>query len=171
MLDQLGEYSVENMSIGHGARVGTATISDEPPAKVTDDDIRHALHTWLGAQPEFPQPGPNVLYFVYLPPNVTVAMGDGQSCRQFCGYHDAIGDGIFYAVMPYPGCAGCAGGLSVLDALTSTSSHELAEAITDPVPGTGWYDDTHGEIGDICAWRTARAGVTECRAETFCVSS
>jgi hypothetical protein len=20
------------------------------------------------------------------------------------------------------------------------------------VPGTGWYEDTNGEIGDICAW-------------------
>src|SRR5207302_9519594 len=34
----------------------------------------------------------------------------------------------------------------------STTSHELCEAITDPVPGEGWYDDTNGEIGDICAW-------------------
>jgi hypothetical protein len=35
---------------------------------------------------------------------------------------------------------------------TGTSSHELCEAITDAVPGTGWYEDTNGEIGDICAW-------------------
>jgi hypothetical protein len=28
----------------------------------------------------------------------------------------------------------------------------LSEAITDPVPGAGWYDDVNGEIGDICAW-------------------
>ena len=34
-------------------------------------------------------------------------------------------------------------------------SHEVAEAITDPVPGTGWYDDQNGEIGDICAWQLA----------------
>ena len=49
--------------------------------------------------------------------------------------------------------SGCLGGLSVMDALTGTSSHELCEAITDPVPGTGWYDQTNGEIGDICAWK------------------
>ena len=54
--------------------------------------------------------------------------------------------------MPFPGCAGCLGGLSVLKAITGTSSHELCEAITDPVPGTGWYDNANGEIGDICAW-------------------
>jgi hypothetical protein len=43
-------------------------------------------------------------------------------------------------------------------ALTSTSSHELCEAITDAVPGTGWYDDANGEIGDICAWKTKPLG-------------
>ncbi len=50
------------------------------------------------------------------------------------------------------------GGMTNLDALTSTSLHELCEAITDPVPGWGWYDDTHGEIGDICAWQTKKLG-------------
>ena len=50
--------------------------------------------------------------------------------------------------------AGCLGGMSVLDSLTTTGSHELAEAVTDPVPGAGWYDDANGEIGDVCAWQT-----------------
>ena len=60
--------------------------------------------------------------------------------------------------MPYPGCRGCLGNLTVLDALASTSSHELCEAITDAVPGLGWYDDNNGEIGDICAWQTKKIG-------------
>jgi hypothetical protein len=34
----------------------------------------------------------------------------------------------------------------------------LCEAITDPIPGQGWYDDTNGEIGDICAWKTKKMG-------------
>ena len=55
--------------------------------------------------------------------------------------------------MPFPGCAGCLGNANVFDALTGTSSHELSEAITDPVPPTGWYDNANGEIGDICAWK------------------
>ena len=58
--------------------------------------------------------------------------------------------------MPFPDCSGCLGGSATLDALTSTSSHELCEAITDPVPGQGWYDDANGEIGDICAWQTRK---------------
>lgn len=60
--------------------------------------------------------------------------------------------------MPFPGCKGCTGKLSTLDALTSTSSHELCAAITDPIPGSGWYDDVNGEIGDICAWKTKKTG-------------
>ena len=56
------------------------------------------------------------------------------------------------------GCAGCLAGLSPFEALTSGCSHELAEAITDPVPGTGWYDDANGEIGDVCAWENKRLG-------------
>src|SRR5579875_877003 len=63
-----------------------------------------------------------------------------------------------FAEMPYPGCSPCTGGLAVFDALTATSSHELCEAITDPVPGEGWYDDNNGEIGDICAWKTKQLG-------------
>jgi hypothetical protein len=34
----------------------------------------------------------------------------------------------------------------------------LCEAITDPIPGQGWYDDANGEIGDICAWKTKKLG-------------
>ena len=158
LLDQLAEYDVPGAPIGHGTRIGSAVVAGDLPAQLTDDDVRNALHTWIADDARFPQPGPNVLYFVFLPPDVPIAMDDGRSCESFCGYHDAIGDGIFYAVMPYPGCAGCAAGMSVLDALTVTSSHELAEAITDPVPPTGWYDDANGEIGDICAWQTKQLG-------------
>jgi hypothetical protein len=60
--------------------------------------------------------------------------------------------------MPYANCQGCLGDLSTFNALTSISSHELCEAITDPIPGQGWYDDVHGEIGDICAWERKQIG-------------
>jgi hypothetical protein len=95
---------------------------------------------------------------VFLPPGITLSFDAGTSCSNFCGYHSDINGSIFYAVMPYPDCAGCTGSLSVTDALTSTSSHELCEAITDPVPGQGWYDDQNGEIGDICAWKIKKLG-------------
>ena len=161
LLDQLGEYSVPGKTIGHGKRTGTVTVVS--PAlrlhhSVTDGAIRHMLRQEISTNSAFPQPTPNTLYFVYLPPGVAVVQGGARSCQAFCGYHDNISGQIFYAAMPFPGCGGCTGGLGTLDALTVTSSHELCEAITDAIPGQGWYDDVHGEIGDICAWKNQEVG-------------
>jgi len=158
LIDQLSEYSVAGNAIGHGSLAGTAVITDQKPrTSVTDAEIQGLIKSEI-AGGALPAAKPNSLYFIYLPPNVDVDLGGQLSCSSFCGYHDSIGGTIFYAVMPYPGCSGCVGGLPVLDAITSTSSHELCEAITDPVPGTGWYDDVNGEIVDICAWRTRKDG-------------
>jgi hypothetical protein len=159
LMDQLSEYTVAEQSIGHGKRTGSITLTTpEPSASVTDQAIQQLLQQEISSNAAFPQPSANTLYFVFLPSGTTVVQGGSSSCRQFCGYHDAIDSRIFYAVMPFPGCTGCLGGLAQLDALTSTSSHELCEAITDPIPGQGWYDDTNGEIGDICAWQTKNVG-------------
>ena len=154
LIDQLAEYSVEGQSIAHGARTGSLGLTDsEPGDSLEDAAVRRMLESQL-ASGALPARNANALYFVFLPPGTTVRLGGGASCTDFCGYHDAGNDNLYYAVMPYPGCPGCEGGMATLDALTSTASHELCEAITDPLPGQGWYDDAHGEIADICAWRT-----------------
>jgi hypothetical protein len=158
LLDQLGEYNVAGMTIGHGSRTGTVTLSAAPPSSVTDADVQSLVQQEISTDHAVPQPTVNSLYFLFLPPGVTSTLNGAASCTNFCGYHSDIGGNVFYAVMPYPGCTGCTGTLSVLDALTSTTSHELCEAITDPVPGQGWYDDRNGEIGDICAWQTKKLG-------------
>ena len=106
----------------------------------------------------FPASNPNLIYFVFLPSGVTVTQGGSASCKVFCGYHDAISSDVFYAVMPFLDCSGCSSNFSTFEALTVTASHELCEAITDPVPGQGWYDNQNGEIGDICAWQTKKIG-------------
>ena len=159
LLDQLSEYNVPAYSITHGKHTGSLTVATPAPRhSVTDTAIQHMLQTEIASNPALPHPTPNTLYFVYLPPGVKVIQGGSASCQAFCGYHNDISGQVFYAVMPFPGCAGCTGGLAPLDALTSTSSHELCEAITDPIPGQGWYDDANGEIGDICAWKTKKLG-------------
>lgn len=158
LLDQLAEYSVPGQAISRGLLIGTVTLTSPAPAKTVDDSaIQKLLQQEISAG-ALPATTPNTLYFLFLPPGVTVTQGGSASCKVFCGYHDAIGDSVFYAVMPYPSCAGCLGGIAPFDALTSTSSHELCEAITDPIPGQGWYDDNNGEIGDICAWQTRVLG-------------
>ena len=159
LIDQLGEYSVPGHQISQGKRTGTLTITT-PRLRhsVSDRAIQHMLQHEISTNAMVPHPTPNTLYFVYVQPGVRIVQGGGASCQAFCGYHNDMSSQIFYAAMPYPGCGGCTGGLSVFDALTSTSSHELCEAITDPIPGLGWYDDANGEIGDICAWKTKKIG-------------
>jgi hypothetical protein len=159
LIDQLAEYDTPHYSIKHGKHIGSATIAHPISGHhVTDNGIRHFLQQELSTNPSLPAPDANTIYFIYTAPGVQVVQGGARSCQAFCGYHDAINSQIFYAAMPYAGCSGCTGGLSVLDAMTSTSSHELCEAITDAVPGQGWYDDANGEIGDICAWTTKKVG-------------
>jgi hypothetical protein len=159
LIDQLAEYSVSGHSIGHGSWTGRAVVTTPAPKHVvTDAAIQHMLQHELNTNNAFPVADRNTLYFVYLPPGHSVVQGGARSCQAFCGYHSDIAGQIFYAAMPYPGCAGCSGGLDPFDALASTSSHGLCEAITDPIPGQGWYDDANGEIGDICAWKTRKLG-------------
>jgi len=97
-----------------------------------------------------PAQNPNSLYFVFVPSGVTVTLQGQASCQAFCGYHNSPDGKLFYALVPYANCQGCQFTASVLDSMTVVASHELCEAITDPVPGQGWYDDANGEIGDIC---------------------
>jgi len=158
LMDQMAEYSVQDFTIGPGARTGAIVLTTAPPATVQDAAIQQLIQEEIASDPAVSQPTSNSLYYVFLPPGVTVDLDGSSSCVSFCGYHSDIDGNLFYAVMPYPECAGCTGGLAILDALTSTSSHELCEAVTDPVPGQGWYDDQNGEIGDICAWQTKRLG-------------
>jgi len=154
-----GRVQRRRKTIGHGERVGTTIITAPVLGhSVSDGAVQHMLQQEILTNTAFPKPNPNTLYFVYLPqgwrwfqggalvPGVlaaTTTMSTGRSCTRSCRF---------------PTVRGCTGGLSTLDALTSTSSHELCEAITDPIPGQGWYDDVHGEIGDICAWKTKRVG-------------
>jgi len=100
LLDQLGEYSVPGKTIGHGKRTGTITLtSPAPTTSVQDSAIQQLLQQEIAAK-NLPAPGPNSLYFFFLPPGVTVVQGGSASCVDFCGYHDATSGNIFYAVMP-----------------------------------------------------------------------
>jgi hypothetical protein len=115
----------------------------------------------------------NTLYMIYFPPGVTIRQGGATSCVQFCAYHGTTGGtfnskNLAYGVIPdfgpASGCdSGCGGG-SEFQNITSVSSHEMAETVTDVdvglatvfAPPLAWYDPNSGdrngggEIGDIC---------------------
>lgn len=158
LIDQLSEYSVPQYQIGHGTRIGTLTLTNPDVGTTVDDPAIQQMIQQQISGGTLPSSNPDLIYFVFLPSGVTVTQGGSASCKVFCGYHDAISNQIWYAVMPFPDCSGCSSGLSNFDALTVTASHELCEAITDPIPGEGWYDNNNGEIGDICAWTTKKVG-------------
>jgi hypothetical protein len=165
LIDQLAEYGVPGNSIGQGTNLGATPVAAALGSSVDDSAIQTLIQQQISTNTAVPQPTPNSLYFVFTPPGVAVSLGAGSSCTTFCGYHNDINGQIFYAVMPYPDCTGCVGALTVLDAITSTTSHELCEAITDPIPGQGWYDDNNGEIGDICSWQTKQLGAYSVQLE------
>jgi hypothetical protein len=100
-------------------------------------------------------------YPVFLPPGVEAMDADGTtSASVFCGYHRAFGSGTdqtVYGDLPFPpsGDACDAGqapnGNLAADGMVSTLSHELNEAITDPLTQIAWNDQAGHEIGDMCA--------------------
>ncbi len=157
-ITQLQEYDVPGQAITNGQLTDSLTmVSPNLPSSflgytlIFDNAIQKALQDAID-QHVVPEPSANRLYFMFLPPKSVIVKGNQVSGIHFSGYHEQINNKIFYAVVPYPSWPMNVGNLSPLDAMKSISSHELCEAITDPIPGQGWYDDANGEIGDMCAW-------------------
>jgi len=99
------------------------------------------------------------IYNVFLMNGVHQCSSSAGGCYgvQYCAYHGAVNFSdighTLYSVEPYQGINGCMvpnGRLA--DSTNSTLSHEYYEIITDPDVQTNvaWYNNTSGEIGDIC---------------------
>jgi hypothetical protein len=98
-------------------------------------------------------------YPVFFPPGVeTVDIDGSNSFDGFCGYHRAFGangDKTVYADMPYE-ATGCNAGQAPngnlpADGAVNTLTHELNEAITDPLElQPAWTDAASNEIADLC---------------------
>ena len=163
VITQLKEYSTPQFPIKTGKFLGTGVYTNPKfpltiagRTVVTDNAIKKMIQFNID-NTHVPAATPNNLYFVYLPPGIIVSLDRTFSCVTFCGYHSNTAQNLFYAVVPYP-CSNCLNGLSVFDAMTVITSHELCEAITDPIPGSGWYDNNYGEVGDICVGKTKKVG-------------
>ncbi len=161
--DWVYEYSTPKQYIGRGSFVDGVTISPSTSsAKVSDKTVQKEISKQIGAHVLPPPDGVNTIYMVHFPPGVTISGpgGMGDSCKGYCAYHGAFkrsGKMVYYGVHPDFGSGGCesaCGAGTAWENMTEAASHELMEAVTDPVPGKGWYDDHQGEIGDICAYQT-----------------
>jgi hypothetical protein len=185
--DELTEYSsagttgadgisTSNQTIGHGTFGGKFTITPSicpgPAAcTVTDAQIQAELTSQINSH-VLPAPQTdahgiiNTYYAIYFPPSVTISITPTiKSCVSggFCAYHSNTGSLVPYGVLPDVSAGGCSlgcGSGTTFQIATSVSSHEMAEALTDPQVGSasvfgpplGWYDNPPnlGEIADLC---------------------
>ena len=135
--------------------------------RVKDTQIQAELKAQIAAG-KLPAPDLNTYYAIYFPAGVGISQGTSCSgvSGGFCAYHGTVPAAgtvseFYYGVIPdFTGAAfatGC-GTSTQYGNVTSVSSHELIEAITDPEVGIAtvlgkplaWYNNTYGEIGDIC---------------------
>ncbi|NNN04440.1 MAG: hypothetical protein HKL90_00930 [Elusimicrobia bacterium] len=173
-MDWLSEYATNvkavdgrpgtNQTIGRGTFAGSVTITPaNASTNLTDAMIQSELDAQIAAG-KLAKPDANSLYMIFFPAGVSISLGSGStgggSCSDFCAYHEGFksprdGSSIYYGVMPTCGGVGCGAGF---DGLSSTTSHELIEAVTDPFPTDGsnpsypqaWNDNQGNEVADLC---------------------
>jgi len=144
---------LRQLNYGTGSGVYLGSIEGpalKSPSTFTDADARSTLTKLLDAGTIHGDA--NSLFVLILPDKVVSVLQGDKSCQKFCGYHDALpynGRDIAYAVLPSSLCSGCGGEIGDF---TAVYAHELAEACTDKVPGSGWVADDGSENGDLEAW-------------------
>ena len=138
---------------------------------IQDSSIQAEVNNAIAAN-GWPSDTANAIYYVYTPDGYYINDGSGScSEQQFCAYHGYSSSSLAYAAMPYPmALNGCGvpsypNGDPQGDSLVSVTSHEQAEAITDPQLNA-WYDRAGYEIGDKCAWNFSQ-GYTYLNGGTF----
>jgi hypothetical protein len=137
-------------SLGHPADF---VDNQAAPRRISDSGVQSYLTGLFNAGKV--SVSTSTIYGVYLPQGTVSTLGSSRSCTSYCGYHSSYtynGKTILYAVFPYNDCSGCSlSGKSVVDMATIVSSHEIREAITDPV--NAWWESSSGyEADDKCAW-------------------
>jgi hypothetical protein len=151
------QYSKSGNPIATGIRnMGTFIDSKATQTSISDSSIQSYIGGLLTAG-TVGAADTSAIYSVYFPSGMSVRSGSSKSCTSFCGYHGSFtwsGKTIKYAVYPWPCSNGCTTtGKGAGDMWTIVTSHEIREAVTDPV--NAWWDGTTGyEADDKCAWQS-----------------
>ncbi len=169
-----GSPAVKTYITTFGTYAGTYTDTSAYPASHCDDQVTGTnciddadiqaevkkvlnLKGWVG--------GLGNIYVVFTAPNegsCFAANDTPGNCAftGYCAYHSHISGTtpVVYANEPYSILADCQNpgqpspnNNAVADTQTSTTSHEITEAITDP-EGNAWFTAGGSEIGDLCAY-------------------
>jgi hypothetical protein len=152
------EYGVGSLTV-----LPTIVTGDPPPTTEANLDTFLSAHL-DGTHTGFPTADSSTIYSLFLPAGAVLTSSDGsKSCEAYAAFHSEVtgvhGESIVYAFMPRCGAQG-----SQLDELTTSFSHELVEAATDPrvvtAPAFGDVDSDHAvwgytpgaENGDFCEY-------------------
>jgi len=142
---------------------GDCTVNAGWSACLTQTDMTNELEHIRTSELHFGT-GTTDISFVFLPPNVDTCDPACFSTPAFCAYHSAYASGtsgVVWANMPYVPGSACdineypngSVATTPADGEYSVISHEHNEAMTDPLPGSGWFNgDTAHENGDQCAY-------------------
>src|SRR5262249_38719185 len=149
--------------VSTGSSIAPVTIPNNLSSTINDSTLQGLVQAWITAG-TVSNPNSQTLYVIYIEPGVEVIKGNENSANNFYAYHSGFAGkdhgnnniNIQYSITPYPGSPNLANpNLSNnLDRITKSTSHEIAEAATDPGvwsgPTLAWYDDVNdGENGDI----------------------
>jgi hypothetical protein len=158
-----------SQTIGYGAYAGQVTItpsSSRNGSTISDAQVQAELKAQISAG-HLAAPNANTYYAVFFPKGKRITQGGSSSCVSggFCAYHGTVvGSSATWTYGVHPdnssgsGCdVGC-GGSTAYHNMSSVASHEMIETVTDPdvgiattlSPPLAWYNNTYGEIGDIC---------------------
>ncbi len=164
-------HAGSNQAIGRGTFVtGTTITPSNTNTTVTQDDIANELSSQISnghlQAPQFDVTGnASTIYMVYFPSGITISLFGSNSCQVFCAFHYGfqyngvlVPFGVFPELLSGPCVGGCGTDPNQFNNLTTVSSHELIEAITDTDVSAAanfdfplaWYDQNNGELGDIC---------------------
>jgi hypothetical protein len=171
-MDGLAQYTGSNGAPGRGTFVKADFVAGTPQADKSTGTVSEAtVQAMLSKEIKaghLDGPNGNILYFIFMPPG-SIEAGDVPSGG---GHHwsfsTPLGSGTgLYATIENPltpgfgakAPLGAFGNETNFQTMTEVSSHEMAEAITDPlgnVAGKGaWFGTANntGEIGDIVAYQ------------------
>jgi hypothetical protein len=137
---------------GTGDTDSDLNLDQQHVANVMESDIQNMIVSEVGNK-GVPATTANTLYFVFIQPG---ALSQFDTQNSFGGHHRSFTNGgntYYYAVIPLSLATAPTGSFQqTFPGITSVASHELAEAITDPILNTGWDqgNSAGAEIGDLC---------------------
>ncbi len=171
--------------VGPFTKLPTISIAGTPPASQNDNipnsgnsPFEANLAAQLsGANPAWGTADPDTIYLFLIPAGSNV-LSNGSCCSGFLGYHYEAQVGtisVHYGIVC--NCGSAKGDPTTpLEWVTTTVSHEIVEASTDPFPGSDaawaqtddnafiWTYATGGELADMCSYNydqnIALAGTT-----------